>query len=71
MVNTSLELGDAVSGDVAAEVDHVQADAALLQLAKHVERIEGRAEHAVELGGDHGIARLQGGEQCLAFRAFG
>jgi hypothetical protein len=50
------QLADAIAGDVAAEVDHVQADAALLQLPEYVQRIEGGTEHAVELGGDHHVA---------------
>ena len=49
------QLGHAVAGRVAAQVDHVQRDPGLLQLAE--ERIEGGAEHAIELRRDDHVAR--------------
>ena len=63
------QLGHAVAGGVAAEVDHVQVDAGLLQLGQHVERIEGGAEHAVELGRDDDVAGPQNGQQRGALLA--
>src|ERR1043166_2718908 len=55
----------AVAGDVAAEIDHVQADALLLQTFKHAQRVQG-AEHAVELRRDDHVAGLGDREQRLA-----
>jgi hypothetical protein len=63
----SHEFADPVAGDVAAEIDHVQADAALFQLREHIERIERRAEHAIELRGDDHVAGLDDREQLGAF----
>jgi hypothetical protein len=45
MVNTSL---DTVAGDVAAEIDHVQADALLFQTFEHAERVQ--AERSMTRG---------------------
>ena len=66
MVNTSL--ADTVAGDVAAEIDHVQADVLLLQSFEHAERVQGGAEHAVQLRRDDHVAGLQDCEQRLALR---
>jgi hypothetical protein len=65
------QLGDAVAGGVATEVDHVQPDAGLLQLTRDSQRIKGGPEHPVELRRDHHVARLQGGEQRGAVRTVG
>jgi hypothetical protein len=65
------QLRDAVAGDVAAEVDHVQADLARLQLLQHFQGVERAAEHAVELGGEDDVAGGQAGQQAAAFRALG
>ena len=56
------QLGDAVAGRVAAQVDHVQRDTALLQLAQDVERI------GYKTGPDEAVARrvLAGRNTCDA-----
>jgi len=65
------QLADAVAGDVAAEIDHMQADLVFLQLLERAERVRGRSEGAIQLRGDDGVARLQRRQQALAFRAIG
>jgi hypothetical protein len=50
------QLRDAVARHVAAEIDHVQAHAAVLEAPQDVERVQRAAEHAVELRRHHGVA---------------
>jgi hypothetical protein len=57
-----------VSPHIPAEVDHVQADLPVLQLCRHIQRIQCSAEHPVQLGCDEHVPRLQRGEQCSALR---
>jgi hypothetical protein len=54
--NSEDQFRNAVSSHVAAEINHVQTDAAPLKLTEHFECIECRAKHAVELRRDHRIA---------------
>jgi hypothetical protein len=57
------QLRQPVAGNVAAQVEQMEGDAPLLQILDHLERIEGRAEQAIELRGDHHVALRQLGEQ--------
>jgi hypothetical protein len=41
-------------------------DAPALELVEHVEGVAGGPEHAVELGGDDDVARLEGGQELRA-----
>ena len=50
---------EVAAGHITAEIDHMEADAALLDLPEDIEGVESRAEHAVELWRDHHIAGLQ------------
>ena len=43
------QLGQAVAGNVAAQVEQVELDAPLLEVLDDLERVEGRAEQAIEL----------------------
>ena len=63
------QLGQAIAGDVPAEVEQMEFDATLLQVFDDLERVKGRAEQAIELGCDDNIAPLQLGEQRAAYRA--
>lgn len=65
------ELADTVASGVAAQVDHVQRDAAVFQILQHSERIEGGAEHAVKLGGNDHVAPGEPLPELAAFRTFG
>jgi hypothetical protein len=55
------QLADTITRHVTAQVDHMQADTAVLELAEHGERIEGTTKHPIQLRGDHRIAGLQSG----------
>ena len=57
------QLGQAVAGNVAAEVEEMQAHASRLQFLNDLERVESRPEQAIELRGDHHVALRQLGEQ--------
>jgi hypothetical protein len=46
----------------------VEIDTVLLQPIELVERVQGGSEHTVQLGDDHHITRLQGGQQRSALR---
>jgi hypothetical protein len=52
------ELRNSVSGHITTQIDHMQTDIVLLELPEYIERIQGGAEHAVELRGDRRVARL-------------
>lgn len=56
---------------VAAEIEQVKSDPALAQILDHLQRVEGRAKHAIEFGGDDDIASLEPGDQRPALRPFG
>jgi hypothetical protein len=56
---------------VAAEVEEVQRDASLAQDLDDLQRVEGRAEQAVELRRDDDVALPQPGEQRSADGALG
>lgn len=60
------QLAHAVAGHIGAEIHHVQADALFLEPAEDGERVEVGAEHAVELGGDDGVARAERRQQRRA-----
>jgi len=47
----------------------MQIDAALLERSDDVERVEGGAKEAIELGGDENVAALKLGEERAADRA--
>src|SRR4029077_6438232 len=67
--NGQNELGDAVAGDVATEIEKPQRDPPTLEIADHVERIPGGSEHPVELGGDHNVAGLEHSDKPCSFRS--
>jgi len=52
------QLADAVAADIAAEIDHVQADAVLFELFKRSERIGRGTKCAIELCGNDNVASL-------------
>jgi len=52
------QLADAVAGDVAAQVDHVQRDLVLFQLLQRAQRVGRGAERAVKLRRDDDITGL-------------
>jgi hypothetical protein len=60
------QLADPVARDVSAQVEQVELDAPALQALDDLERVEGRAEQAIELGRDDDVAPLDPSEQRAA-----
>jgi hypothetical protein len=57
------QLADPVARDISAQVEKMELDAPALQSLDDLERVEGRAEQAIQLGRDGNVAPLKLGER--------